>query len=179
MKTASELLPHIVRITGQPEHTVKAVREHLAHGDVLPLSHGRGKNPEKFGSEQLGAWLIGLCLDVPHRALAKTTRQYLDLPGKNGSTAGHALASLIQSFKLSSDLEKVTAQAACKMRFVVDIGAVPRITLTIYSGEQIIHSVFGPQGPQWADENVRKSMTISGKVIHDLSVGLHHNIWNS
>jgi len=179
MKTATELIPHIVRKTKQPEPTVKAVRENLAQGDILPLSHSRGKNPEQYGSEHLASWLIGLGLDVPHRAIAKETRKYLDLPAANGTTtAGQALASIIESFKLSTPRDRLVAETACKMRVVVDVGDVPRITVTAAVGEQLVQSVFGPQGPQWADENVRKSFTISGRVIHDLAVGLHHGIWD-
>lgn len=179
MKTATELIPHIVKKTNVADATVKAVREHLAQGDILPLSHGRGKNPERHGSEHLAAWLIGLCLDVPHRAVAKETRRYLGLLAANGTTtAGHALASFIESFKLSKPQDKLTAEVACKARVTLDLGDAPRITIVVASGGQLIQSVFGPQGPQWADGNFKKSVTISGKVIHDLSVGLHHGIWD-
>jgi hypothetical protein len=178
MLPAHDLLPHIEPITGLDKNRTYAVYRALVESEMLPKSRGPNCR-EKIGSEHLSFLLIGNCTDVPIRYVPQTAKQYYDLHGSNGATAGHALASIIESFKLKSDLDKVAAEAACKMRFVIDIGGAPRITLSFAAGEQIIQSVFGPQGPQWADENVRKSVALSGRVIHDLAVGLHHGIWDN
>src|SRR5258708_362634 len=83
LPTASDLLPHIVRLTKEPEPRVKKVREDLAYGGLLPLSMARGKNPERFGSKEIVPWMVGLgvAVDLPHRAVASVTQEYLDLPG--------------------------------------------------------------------------------------------------
>jgi hypothetical protein len=169
--TASELIPNLATVTGFPEATVRGHYRKLSEAGLLPLS--RGSTVEKLNTRHTVMLLLSLLVDVPAKDAAAWARAYYALADEDGNKIGDALVNILNSFRSVND----TATLAFKSRVEIDCSA-PRACIISECTEGSIETLFGIRDKQWSDVQVRRSMTISGKVLFDLAIGIHFNRWD-
>lgn len=170
MVAASDLVPHLAAITGLPEATINGVKRRLTETDIFPSR--RGSFVPELGPRHAVMILLGVLADVHAKDAASAATAYFSLCDPNGNTLGDSLCNIIDSFKSVNDVSAL----AYKSRLEIDCGQ-PRACLSMQTTDGQAEVLFGVQAAQWTDIRVRRSMTISGKVLFDLGCGLHFNRW--
>jgi hypothetical protein len=170
MIPASELVPRVASVTGLPYSTVYSVKRRFVETGIWPSS--RGANVPDLSIEHVALMLLGLLADVEGKDVAAAATAYYALKDPDGNKLGDTLVKIIDSFKATSPL----AQVAYKSRLEIDCGR-RRACLNLQCTDGHEEILFGVQRAQWNDLIVRRSMTISGKCLHDLACGLHFNRW--
>ena len=171
MNTASELIPNLAAVTGFPEATVRGVYRRLHEAGRLPVSHGA--TVKKLNCQHVTMLLLALLADMPVKDAAASAATYYSLVDEDGNKIGNVLANILNSFRSVSDFAKLSF----KSRVEIDCSA-PRVCIIAETTEGSIETLFGIRDKQWSDVRVRRSMTISGKVLFDLAMGVHFNRWN-
>jgi hypothetical protein len=64
-----------------------------------------------------------------------------------------------------------------KSRFELDCNTPRVCAISECSDGSNVETLYGVQANQWSDVRVRRSMTISGKVLFDIAMGIHFNRW--
>ena len=99
-----------------------------------------------------------------------------DLPSaltdENGNKIGDVIVNILNSFRSVNDMAKL----AYKSRIEFDCSA-PRVCIISECTDGSIETLYGIRDRQWSDVAVRRSMTISGRVLFDLAMGVHFNRW--
>jgi hypothetical protein len=168
---ASELLPNLASVTGFPEATVKGVYRRLNEAGILPVSHGA--TVKKLNCHHVTMLLLALLADMPIKDAAASACAYYALANEDGNKIGDVLVNKLNSFRSVNDFAKLSY----KSRVEIDCSA-PRACIISETTEGTIETLFGIRDKQWSDVRVRRSMTISGKVLFDLAMGVHFNRWN-
>lgn len=170
MPTAKELTDGTALVTGLPRAHVQAAKRRLIEAGIWESS--TGSHVPEMNTYSLVMLLLALLADVPGKDMASTACSYYGMINDEGDSLGDALTRFIDSFKNRS----IVATVAYKSRLEVDCGH-PRACLSVEAKDGQLELLFGRQKKQWADEKVRRSMTISGKCLFDLACGLHFNQW--
>jgi hypothetical protein len=174
MISAAELVTRVAQITGLPNSTVHSVKRRFVESGIWPSS--RGAYVPSLEPKHLTLMLLALLADVPSKDASNVANDYWALRDADGNYLGEVLTDMIESFKTikgeASDLAGITY----KSRVEVDCGK-PRACITTQCVEGNIETLYGTQSAQWSDVRVRRSMTISGKVLFDLAVGIYFNRW--
>lgn len=170
MITASELILHLPKVTGLPESTVRSVYRRLNEAGILPVS--RGQKIEKLNTHHDVMLLLALLADMPVKDSAATALSYYQLENENGEKIGDTLVNILNSFRSVND----AAGLAYKCRIEVDCSA-PRVCIIYETTEGSLEVLYGLRDKQWSDVRLRRSTTISGKVLYDIAMGVHFNRW--
>ncbi|MBR0906963.1 hypothetical protein [Bradyrhizobium liaoningense] len=170
MATAKELMEGTALVTGLPPANVQAAKRRLIETGIWEPS--TGSHVPEMTTYSLVMMLLALLADVPGKDMVSAACSYYGLVNDEGDSLGEALTRLIDSFNERS----IVAPLAYRSRLEIDCG-YPRACLSIETTEGQLELLFGPQAKKWADEKVRRSMTISGKCLFDLACGLHFNQW--
>jgi hypothetical protein len=95
----------------------------------------------------------------------------------NGTFLGDVMVKMINSFKNYSAVS-LLAKTAFKTRIEIDTD-YPRACLSIEckDAEAQVEIMYGVQTPIWGNIRVRRAITIGGKALFDIAMGLHHNRW--
>lgn len=152
----------------QPSFRSSVVSLKLAFG--LPLA---GRTPE-LSTRNVAHFLLGLLTDSKSKDVAAAACAYYSLRNKDGEKLGDFLVRVLDSFE---DLtNSPLAQIAFKSRIEVDCNS-PRACFTTECTDGADETLFGIQTAQWNDIAVRRSMTISGRSLFYIGLGLHMNDW--
>ena len=170
MIAASELIYHLPRLTGLTEATVRGVYRRLNEAGILPVSHGA--KIKKLNNYHVVILILALLVDAPVKDSATAACAYYSLVDENGNKVGDVLANILDSFRSVND----TAGLAYKSRVEVDCDT-PRVSITSECNEGNAETLYGLRSKPWSDIRVRRSMTISGKVLFELAMGVHFNRW--
>lgn len=168
--TASELIQNLPALTGLPTAKVSGHYRKLIEAGCLPIS--RGSTIEKLTTYHAVMLLLALLADVPPKNAAAAACAYYSLADENGNKVGDVLTNMIDSFRWINDSAKV----AIRSRVDVDCFA-PRVCIISECTEGSLETLYGIRDKQWSDVRVRRSMTISGKVLFDLAMGIHFGRW--
>lgn len=171
MITASELIPNLATVTGFPEATVRGVYRRHNEAGIVPVSHGA--SVKKLDCRHVTMLLLALLADMPIKDAAASACAYYALEDENGNKVGDVLTNKLNSFRSVNDFAKLSY----KSRIEIDCTA-PRACIISETAEGTIETLFGIRDKQWSDVRVRRSMTISGKVLFEIAMGLHFNRWN-
>lgn len=174
MISAAELTARVASITGLPYSTVYSVKRRFVESGLWPSS--RGANVPSLEPKHLALLLLALLADVPHKDASNTANDYYALRGPRGQLLGEVLTDMIESFKSIKSIPSIEAAMALKSRLEVDCGS-PRACVILECNDGTIETIYGKQAAQWQDVRVRRSTTISGKVLFDLACGLYFNRW--
>jgi hypothetical protein len=117
--------------------------------------------------------LLALLADVQIKDAANTACAYYSLADEYGNKIGDVLVNILNSFRSFND----TVALAYKSRVEVDCNA-PRVCIISETAEGSIETLYGLRDKQWSDVRVRRSMTISGKVLFELAMGVNLNRWD-
>jgi hypothetical protein len=169
--SASDLIPNLSKLTGLPEPTVRVFSRKLIEANILPLS--RGSTIAKLNNRDVVMLLLSLLADVPAKNAAAAACAYYGLTDEHGNKIGDVLVNILNSFRSVNDVAKL----AIKSRIEVDCFA-PRVCIINETTEGALETLFGIRDRQWTDVRVRRSMTVSGKVLFDLAMGVNFNIWD-
>ena len=172
MIAASELLPNLATVTGFPEATVKGVYRRLNEAGILPVSHGA--TVKKLNCRHVTMLLLALLADMPIKDAAASACAYYSLVDEDDNKLGDVFVNKLNSFRSVNDFAKLSF----KSRVEVDCSA-PRACIITETTEGSLETLFGNRDKQWSDVRVRRSITISGKVLFDLAMGVHFNHWDS
>jgi hypothetical protein len=167
---ASELIYNLPKLTGLTKATVRGVYRRLNETGIFPVSHGA--KIEKLNSYHVAMLLLALLVDVPVKDSAPAACAYYSLVDENGNKIGDALVNILDSFKSPN----AVASLAYKSRIEVDCNS-PRVCVVSDTTEGTVETLYGLRTKQWTDIRVRRSMTISGKVLFELAKGVHFNRW--
>ena len=170
MIAASDLIHYLPGLTGIPDATVRGVYRKLNEAGILPVS--RGAKVEKLNTRHAAMLILGLMVDVPAKDAAATARAYYGLTDENGNKIGDVLANMLDSFRTVNNI----ARLALKSRVEVDCDS-PRVCIVSETAEGVIETLFGIRDKPWSDIRIRRSMTVSGKVLLELAIGVHFNRW--
>jgi len=168
---ASDLIRNLPATTGIPESTVRGHYRKLNEADVLPVSHGA--KVAKLNSNHVVMLLLAILPDVQAKDAVRTACLYYDLTDTQGNKLGDVLVNLIDSFR------SVNATAALAYKSHVELDcSTPRACITSECSDGVsIETLYGVQRKLWSDVRVRRSVTITGKVLFQLAKGLHFNRW--
>lgn len=172
MIAASDLVPHLARITGFPLPTITGVKRRFIETGVWPCS--RGATVPHLTAQHVVLMLLALLADVPAKDAASAASSYYALTDSTGSNSlGGTLVNIIDSFKSVNDA------SALALRSRVEVDCIkPRALISSATIDGQSELLFGIQTAPWDDARVRRSMTISGKVLFDIACGLHFNRWH-
>lgn len=170
MLRASDLVPRLAAITGLPAATINGVQRRLTETGIWPAR--RGSFVPKLGTRHAVMILLGVLAGVHAKDAASAATAYYSLADPDGNTLGDSLCNIIDSFKSVNDVSGL----AYKSRLEIDCGQ-PRACISMKTNEGQTEVLYGVQAEQWADITVRRSMTVSGKVLFDLGCGLHFRRW--
>lgn len=173
MIPASELVYRVAETTGLPYSTVYSVKRRFVEASVWPSS--RGATVPGLGSYHLVMMLLALMADVPAKDAVASASAYYSLADPDGTKLGDFLVDIIDNFKNREPLGLATV--GYKGRLELDCGQPRACFSTACNDEVQVEKLFGLQSAQWSDIRVRRSITISGKVLFDLANGLHFNRW--
>lgn len=174
MASASDISIHVPHVTGIPKSTIFGVKRRFVETGMWPSS--RGASIPNLDTEHVVLMLLALLADVPAKDASSTATSYFNLCDANGHRLGDTLVRMIDSFKDVRDLPPL-AQVTYKSRLEVDCG-YPRACLSMHCTDGQEEILYGVQIEQWQDLNVRRSMTISGKTLFKIAMGVHHNRWS-
>jgi hypothetical protein len=180
-RPASEILPHWESITGLSENTARAVTRKLTEDEILPRSRG-GKAQALLGPKDVATIMIGSCIavDAPIRDISKLTPIYCALRSPNGDRLVDVVASWIETFGSAKDSfdrkdasnDNLVAMLALRSRIQIDIG-FPSASITTETKDGQLEITFGPQDQPSTFVRAVKSVTISGKILFRLAMGLY------
>lgn len=168
--SAAEFVPRMARITGLPQATINGLKRRLTECSILPMR--QGAIVPSLETYHVVMLLLATLADVPAKDATSAAAQYYGLINDEGDSLGEVLTRLIDSFKGPN----VVSAMAYRSRLEVDCN-YPRALLSIETTEGQMELIFGPQSKKWTDAKVRRSMTISGKCLFDLAIGLHYGRW--
>lgn len=174
MITASELVPRVASITGIPHSTVYSIKRRFLESGIWPSS--RGAHVPGLDTYHLTMLLLALLADVPSKDASASATAYYSLVDADGNKLGEALEEMIRSFRTVKGVPSIEAAMALKSRLEVDSGKM-RACITTECNDGMLEHLYGVQQPQWDDLRIRRSITISGKVLFDLACGLFFNRW--
>jgi hypothetical protein len=171
MIPASELVPRVADITGLPHSTIYSVKRRFVETGIWPSA--RGAHVPDLDTRHVAMLLLALLADVPAKDAVRTASLYHDLSDEQGNKFGDVLVNMIDSYRLVN----LVGPLVYKSTVELDCNS-PRacVTSECNDGSSIV-TLYGSQLKQWSDIRVRRSMTISGKVLFDLAMGLHFNRW--
>jgi hypothetical protein len=167
---ASDLIRNLPSITGLPESTVRGHYRKLNEAGVLPASHGA--TIARLNSRHVVMLLLALLADVHAKDAVRTACVYHDLEDGDGNKFGDVLTNMLDSFRSLNEVSPLVY----KSRIEFDCNT-PRVCVTSECNDGSIVTLYGSQSKPWLDVRVRRSMTISGKVLFDLAMGVHFNRW--
>lgn len=174
MISAAELVTRVAQITGLPYSTVYSIKRRFVESGIWPSA--RGAHVPSLEPKHLALLLLALLADVPHKDASNTATDYWALRDSNGNYLGEVLTDMIESFKTIKGEPSQRAAMALKSLIELDCGK-PRACITIECNDGALQTLYGTHSAQWQDVRVRRSMTLSGKVLFDLSCGLYFNRW--
>lgn len=174
MISAAELVTRTASITGLPYSTVYSIKRRFVESGLWPSS--RGAHVPSLEPKHLTLLLLALLADVPHKDATNTANDYWALRDADGKYLGETVTEMIESFKSIKGVISPEAELAYKSRVEVDCNK-PRACITVHCTDGTLETLYGTQSAQWADVRLRRSMTLSGKVLFDLAVGMYFNRW--
>lgn len=169
--TANETTLGVAAVTGVPHATIRQIHRRLVETAAWPSA--RGAYVPVLTTYHLVLLLFAYLADVPNKDCVSAAYSYFALTDENGNKLGDVLVSILDSFKSANGV----AALALQSRLEVDCGQ-PRACIISNTLEGSVETLYGLSSKQWDDVTVRRSMTISGKVLFDLAMGLHFNRWN-
>jgi hypothetical protein len=168
---ASNLIRNLPKLTGMSEATVRGVYRKLNEAGFLPSSHGA--TIAKLGPTHVIMLLLALMADVPAKDAVSAGRAYYALADEHGNAVGEVLTNMLNSFRSVNP----AAALAYKSRVELDCDS-PRVRIVSECDDgSNIETLYGVHEKPWLDVRVRRSMTVSGKVLFDLAMGVHFNRW--
>jgi hypothetical protein len=168
---ASDLIRNLPATTGIPESTVRGHYRKLNESGILPASHGA--KVVKLNSHHVVMLLLAILPDVQAKDAVRTACVYHDLKDAHGNNFGDVLVNMLDSFRSANEVSGLTY----KSRVELDC-KTPRVCITSDCNDGMsIETLYGVQTKQWSDVRVRRSVTISGKVLFELAKGIHFNRW--
>ena len=171
MIAASDLIRNLPATTGIPESTVRGHYRKLNESGILPVSHGA--KVVKLNSHHVVMLLLAILPDVQAKDAVRTACLYHDLTDTGGNKFGDVLVNIVDSFRSVN----AVAALAYKSRVELDCKA-PRACITSQCSDGVfVETLYGVPTKKWSDVRVRRSVTISGKVLFDLAKGIHFNRW--
>lgn len=174
MISAAELTARVASITGLPYSTVNSVKRRFVESGLWPSS--RGAHVPSLEPKHLTLMLLALLADVPSKDASITATDYWALRNSRGELLGDVVTEMVESFKSIKGTPSIEAAMALKSRIEIDCGR-PRACITTECTDGHIETLFGKQSAQWTDVRVRRSTTLSGKVLFDLACGIYFNRW--
>lgn len=171
MIAASELIEYLPKLTGIPYATVRGHYRKLNEAGILPVS--RGTKIAKLNSLHVVMLLLALLADVPAKDAVAAARAYYPLADDDGNKIGDVLVNMLDSFRSLNEVGPLVY----KSRIEFDCNT-PRVCVVSECDDATnLETLYGDQAKQWSDVCVRRSMTISGKVLFEIAKGLHFNRW--
>ncbi|WP_445216197.1 hypothetical protein ACKWRH_28310 [Bradyrhizobium sp. Pa8] len=170
MTTAKELMEGTALVTGLALPNVQAAKRRLIEAGIWESA--TGSHIPVMNTYSLVMLLFALLADVPGKDMLSAACSYYGLVNDEGDSLGEVLTRLIDSFKGPNAVSAM----AYRSRLEVDCN-YPRALLSLETRDGQLELIFGPQSKKWTDAKVRRSMTISGKCLFDLAIGLHYNRW--
>jgi hypothetical protein len=168
---ASDLIRNLPGKTGLTESTVRGIYRKLNETGLLPSSQGAAI--AKLNTRHAVLLLLALLADVPAKDASAAACAYYALADEHGNTIGDVLTNMLDSFRSVNP----AASLAYKSRVELDCNT-PRVRIVSECDDgSNIETLYGLHTKPWSDVRVRRSMTVSGKVLFDLAIGVHFNRW--
>lgn len=172
MATAKQVVAGAATITKIPLSTLTAIQRRFTETGIWPAA--RGPNVPELSTRNVVHFILGFLADTKGREVADAACRYYKLKNADGEMLGDFLVRVLDSYE--DPANSPLAQIIYKSRLVVDCTS-PRACLAMEHTDGISDLLFGNQKAQWDDTAVRRSMTIAGRSIFYLGLGLHQNDW--
>ncbi|WP_439404752.1 hypothetical protein ACNJX9_25355 [Bradyrhizobium sp. DASA03076] len=170
--TARDIYEGVAHATNVPLPTVQQLKRRFVETREWPSS--RGAHVPKLGTKELVLILLALLSGAEFRDCVSSAKALWNLKDGHGQKLGDVIVRAINSFH--PDLKDLPlAVLAYKAVIAVDTN-MQRATITYQSNEGPFDVVYGKASP---DVRVRRSQSISGATLFNLSAILFKDRWSA